>query len=166
MDETIAIVCERADTADAQALIQRLDAELYSRYPGNSVHGFKPGEADNFRGIFLVARSAGKPVGCGAVRLLEPGVGEIKRMFVEASFRGRGIAPQILGKLEAAAQEAGCQVLRLETGPRQPEAIKLYESSGYLPIPRFGEYVDDPLSMCFEKRLASGAATVPARRGH
>jgi GNAT superfamily N-acetyltransferase len=163
MDEAIVIVCERPDTPDAQALTQRLDAELYQRYPGNSVHGFKPGEAGNFQGIFVIARCAGKPVGCGAVRLLEPGVGEIKRMFVDPQCRGRGIARQILGQLEAAAQEVGCHVLRLETGPRQPEAIKLYESSSYLPIPRFGEYVDDPLSMCFEKRLPSGAATVPAR---
>src|SRR5262249_55727197 len=92
-------------------------------------------------------------VGCGAVRPLEPGVGEVKRMFVLPEARGRGIARQILRSLEAAAGSLGFRVLRLETGQRQPEAIRLYQTAGYAEIPRFGEYADDPFSVCFEKRL-------------
>jgi ribosomal protein S18 acetylase RimI-like enzyme len=74
-------------------------------------------------------------------------------MFVEPSMRGRGIARALLAGLEAAARGLGLTVLRLETGSRQPEAIGLYESAGYLRVPAFGEYASDPLSVCFEKRL-------------
>jgi ribosomal protein S18 acetylase RimI-like enzyme len=92
--------------------------------------------------------------------LLGAGVGEVKRMYVAPAFRGRGIARALLRALEAAAGRLGVAVLRLETGTRQPEAIGLYEAAGYARIPAFGEYVGDPLSVCFEKRLpgAEGAA--------
>src|SRR5262245_30616851 len=94
-----------------------------------------------------------RPVGCGAVRLLEPGVGEVKRMFVRPEARRRGVARLVLVKLEETARERGLHTLRLETGTRQPEAIALYATHGYRPIPRFGEYADDAFSVCFEKVL-------------
>jgi ribosomal protein S18 acetylase RimI-like enzyme len=55
--------------------------------------------------------------------------------------------------LESTAQERGYSTLRLETGTRQPEAIELYKSAGYGEMPCFGEYADDPFSVCFEKHL-------------
>ena len=70
---------------------------------------------------------------------------------------------RLVRKLEEAARGLGFAMIRLETGTLQPEAIRLYETSGYARIPRFGEYSDDPLSVCFEKRLdrASCSANSP-----
>ena len=75
-------------------------------------------------------------------------------MFVRPEFRGRGVARRLLAALEAEAHRAGVRTLRLETGERQPEAIRLYESAGYRPIPPYGQFVGDPLSRCFEKNLS------------
>jgi GNAT superfamily N-acetyltransferase len=145
----------RPDSSEARVLIDALDAELRQRYPETTdVHGLHTQDADDPRLIFLVARIADRSVGCGAVRELEPGVGEVKRMFVEPSCRGRGIARQILMALEAAARASGYLALRLETGTRQPEAIRLYRSAGYREIPLYGEYVGNLRSLCFEKQLA------------
>jgi putative acetyltransferase len=81
---------------------------------------------------------------------LEPGVGEIKRMFVVRDFRGCGIGRRILAALESRALELGHRTLRLETGKGQPEAICLYRSSGYREIAGFGEYAENEFSVCFE----------------
>ncbi|HEV7965344.1 MAG TPA: GNAT family N-acetyltransferase, partial [Actinoplanes sp.] len=80
-------------------------------------------------------------------------VAEIKRMFVRPAYRGRGIARQLVVALEEEALAAGRPILRLETGTYLPAALALYRSAGYLPIPVFGEYVGNPFSVCFEKRL-------------
>lgn len=82
-----------------------------------------------------------------------PGVAEVKRMFVDPSARGQGVAGQILATLEAIARQAGYRAVQLETGLRQPEAIRLYEKAGYHPIPNYGQYANEPLSVCFEKYL-------------
>ncbi len=75
-------------------------------------------------------------------------------MFVDPDVRRRGVARAILRALESAARDLGYHTLRLETGTRQSEALDLYASAGFGEIPRFGEYADDPFSVCFEKRLA------------
>jgi GNAT superfamily N-acetyltransferase len=67
---------------------------------------------------------------------------EVKRMFVVPDFRRYGIARRILSALESRATELGHAMVRLETGKRQPEAVCLYESSGYREIARFGESGD------------------------
>jgi GNAT superfamily N-acetyltransferase len=144
----------RPDAPEAVALIQLLDAELGLRYPETSkVHGLRAEDNDDPQLIFLVARIDDDVAGCGAIRQLEPGVGEVKRMFVVSTHRGKGIGRQILAALEACAAASGYAVLRLETGTRQPEAISLYRSSGYQEIPPFGEYVGNVRSVCFEKQL-------------
>jgi len=103
---------------------------------------------------YLVVVVGGRAVACGAWQALEPGVAELKRMFVRPAFRGRGIARQLIVALEEEALAADRPVLRLETGTYLPAAIALYRSAGYLPIPLFGEYVGNPFSVCFEKSLA------------
>jgi putative acetyltransferase len=104
--------------------------------------------------VLLVARDArGDAVGCGAIRELEPGAGEIKRMFVRPEARGQGIARLLLEGLEREARERGIAVMRLETGTLQAEARSLYESAGYQPIPCYGRYRDEPRSRCYERRL-------------
>jgi GNAT superfamily N-acetyltransferase len=97
-------------------------------------------------------------VGCGAIRRLEPGVAELKRMFVRRPFRRRGLSRTLLRRLEHEARRSGVRVLRLETGPRQIEALGLYRSAGYTEIARYGEYSDNPDSICMEKLLVTGRA--------
>jgi ribosomal protein S18 acetylase RimI-like enzyme len=103
---------------------------------------------------YLAVLVQGRVVACGAWQALEPGVAEIKRIYVRPAFRGRGIARQLIVALEEEALAAGRTVIRLETGIRVPAAISLYRSAGYRQIPAFGEYLGDPFSVCFEKRLA------------
>jgi len=94
-------------------------------------------------------------VGCGAV-MLQDGYGELKRMYVQPALRGRGSGRELLMYLEEQAQHRGCMRLRLETGVRQPEALRLYGKSGYFLRPPFGGYSEDPNSVFMEKQLATG----------
>lgn len=145
----VTILPEEPGSPDALELIQELDAELLTRYPPTSLHGMEPSEADTF----VIARIDGLPVGCGGLRNISEEAGEIKRVFVRTEYRGKGVARRMLKMLESAGLEFGYKKVRLETGDRQPESISLYESSDYYPIPRFGEYTDDPHSRCYEKIL-------------
>jgi GNAT superfamily N-acetyltransferase len=119
------------------------------RYPPESMHGLAPSEAL----IFLIAKNDGRAVGCGALRHISSEIAELKRLFVRPDHRGRGLSRRILAKLESAAAGFGHERIWLETGDKQPEAVGLYESSGYSRIPLFGEYVTDPHSICYEKIL-------------
>ena len=89
----------------------------------------------------MARNAAGTPLGCGALRRLDDDAAEVKRMYVVPEARGRGVSKALLAGLEDAARECGWGTLRLETGPRQPEAIGLYERAGYRPIAAFGAYV-------------------------
>ena len=149
----VAIAREPAASPDAITICAELDDDLRQRYPDSSPNGLTPRDVEDPDTLFLVARLHGEVVGCGALRRLEPWLAEVKRMFVRPGFRGRGVARRILAALEADARDDGVRTLRLETGTRQPEAIRLYESAGFRPIDRYGEYIDNPLSRCFEKHL-------------
>ena len=146
---------EPADSSAAQELLRELDAELARRYPSGAIHGLHPGEAEDPRLMFLIARCGANPVGCGALRHVDAQTAEIKRMFVRSAHRGQGIARAILLALESAAQDAGYRELWLETGSRQPEAIELYRSAGYIQRAAYGEYVGNPYSVCMEKRIVT-----------
>jgi GNAT superfamily N-acetyltransferase len=130
-------------SASAQLLIAEAMADLAERYGGEgdatAVH---PEEFDAPNGAFLVAYFDGAPIGCGAWRTNaeEPGAAEIKRVFVRAEARQRGVAWALLRALEDSARAAGRTRAILETGTGQPEAIALYEKAGYVPIPDFGHY--------------------------
>lgn len=106
-------------------------------------------------GVYLVAYRASEPVGCGAVRPLGEGVAEVRRMFVTKSARRGGVARAVLGELEERAKALGYSTLRLETGYKQAPAMALYEAHGFRRIEPFGEYINDPTSVCFEKVLNS-----------
>lgn len=80
---------------------------------------------------WLVLYEDGNPVACGGLRELEPGVGEIKRMFVTAHARGRGLGRRLLAELEAIAAESGAHRVRLYTTEVLAEARALYASAGY-----------------------------------
>ena len=78
---------------------------------------------------------------------------ELKRMFIAKAARGRGLGRRLLATIEDSAREAGCQRLILETGDRQPEAVALYESAGYVRIEDFGYYADHEGVLSFAKPL-------------
>jgi GNAT superfamily N-acetyltransferase len=101
----------------------------------------------------LVAYRDGEPLACGAVRVLEPGTAEIKRMFVAAAARGRGLGRRLLARLEAEAVAMGIERVRLDTGARQVEALGLYRSSGYREIDDYNG--NAAAAHWFEKRLAA-----------
>ena len=144
---------ERIDTPVGEALVEALLAEYVVRYGGHGGDQPSPDEFTAPGGAFVIAFLGETPVGCGGLRRLTPEVGEIKRMYVEPGARGKGVGRTILRALERHARESGYAALRLETGARQPEAIALYESEGYLPIEPYGYYRESPLSRCFEKHL-------------
>jgi len=144
---------------DAVALVARVQEEYVERYGGPDETPVEPSMFDPPDGLFLVAYLDGIPVGTGAWRrspvlALGGSLGaEIKRMYVVPEQRGTGLARRILAELESTAVAAGFDLLVLETGLMQPEAIGLYESSGYVPIDGFGHYCGHELSRSFAKRI-------------
>ena len=148
----VEIVEERADSADAMTLITELDALLSPNYAPESRHGFSVEKLLKQGVAFFVVRVDGVPAACGGVKL-DDGYGEVKRMYVRPQFRGSGLGRLMLDRLAAYTQQHGISVLRLETGIYQKEAIGLYERYGFQRIPPFGEYFEDPVSLCYEKRL-------------
>ena len=139
---------------EGRALIAAAVAELAERYEGAQDPAVDLDDLVPPRGAFLVAWFDGEPVACGGLRVVSPGVGEIKRMFVASTVRRRGVGRALLAGLEDAARDLGWRALRLETGLRQPEAIALYQDTGYERIPDYGHWAGEPLTVCFEKRLA------------
>lgn len=152
-----AVIMSRKEltSAAAQCLIGALNAELESIYPEEGANFFRldPEEVAEGCGAFLVAYLGDKPVGCGAVRMIEPGVAEIKRMYVDPTLRGRRIGRQIVLALEAQAIRLGARRIVLETGPRQPDAIAMYSHAGFYEIPLYGEYIGSQFSVCMAKDL-------------
>lgn len=104
-------------------------------------------------GAFFVIRREGRAVACGGIARFDEERGEVKRMYVVPGARGLGLGRTILVALEDEARRLGYIALVLETGDRQPEALGLYRSSGYEPMPCYPPYDSRALSLCFEKRL-------------
>lgn len=101
----------------------------------------------------VVAYSGELPVACGAIKEFDHETMEVKRMFTVESHRGKGLATMVLAELEKWALELGYSKCILETGKRLPDAVRLYQKRGYLPIPNYGQYVEIENSICFEKKL-------------
>jgi ribosomal protein S18 acetylase RimI-like enzyme len=150
----ITILAERPDAPEAVALITELEAILAPLYPPASRHGLSVARLVAEGVPFFVLRADDLVAGCGGVKLFGRQYGEVKRMYVRPAFRGRGFAKLLLDYLEEYAREQGVPLLRLETGIHQQEAIGLYERIGFRRIPPFGDYMDDPLSLYYEKALA------------
>jgi DNA-binding MarR family transcriptional regulator/GNAT superfamily N-acetyltransferase len=145
-------------SADARWCLAHYFSELGERFE----EGFDPSRtlpADSRdlippSGAFVLARFDGQPAGCGALKTLGPGVGEIVRMWVDRPRRGLGIGARILDALEERAAALGQLRVRLYTNRSLDEAKAMYGDRGYLEIAR---YNDDPYAdHWFEKRLAAG----------
>jgi len=152
---TTTIKAEQPDSPEATLLIGELEAHLAPQYPEESRHGYSVEKLLREKVLFYVIRHDGEAAGCGGIQIFESEYAEIKRMYVRPQFRGQGLGKLMLDHLAEAARQNDVVVLRLETGIYQAEAIGLYQRCDFVPIPPFGEYREDPLSVFYEKRIAS-----------
>ena len=161
MDTDLRILRVPITHPDAQLLVEAVQEEYVARYGGRDESPITPEDFDDPRGQFFVGYVDDVPVTTGAWRrstVVALGVdvtAEIKRMYVVPAQQRRGIARRMLAHLEATAAAAGIEGMVLETGLEQPEAIALYTSSGYEPVPGFGYYCGSELSRTFGRRLHS-----------
>jgi GNAT superfamily N-acetyltransferase len=137
----------------AVALNSGLQQEYLARYGGTDATPVKAAEFAPPAGQFLLALVDGVAVGCGGFRTVGNGVAEIKKMYVQSAARGRGVAKRLLAALEEFAAASGCHQVILEAGDRQPEAVGLYTSHGYRPVPPFGVYSAEPGAVHLGKLL-------------
>jgi GNAT superfamily N-acetyltransferase len=148
--------------ADAQAALRSYLAEIAARIPGGATGPDDADAVDDYRppgGVFLLARSGDAVVGCGAVRALGPGVGELKRMWIDPARRGQGLGRGLLEALETAARDLGYVRVRLDTHEVLVEAVRLYEGHGYRPIDRYHDFPDP--THFFEKALIEPGSVPP-----
>ena len=143
------------DDVDVQMLIAQLNADLFARYPepGALIFSLDPGDIIDGIGALLMAVHNGRPVGCGAYRLLadQPGTAEIKRLYVAPSARGQKIGAALLAELETQSRTNGARRFVLDAGPRQPEALRRFERAGYVACEPWGEFIGKDLSICMAK---------------
>lgn len=148
----IEVVRTNSKNKDFLKLVELLNADL----------ALRDGEDHSFYSQFnkvaslkqvVVVYEDGVALACGAMKTVASETMEIKRMFVVPSSRGRGIAHIVLSALESWAKELAYGACVLETGKRQPEAIKLYQRNGYKRTPNYGQYIGVDNSLCFKKEL-------------
>jgi GNAT superfamily N-acetyltransferase len=145
-------------SADAQRCLLQYFRELESRFRGGydrdadgatAVRDFVPPS-----GCLLIARLFGEPVGCGAIRTLARGIGEIKRMWVSPEVRGLGVGRRLLQGLEQVARQRRMRAVRLDTNESLREAIQLYRASGYREIE---PYNDNPYAHHWLEKISMRA---------
>ena len=141
-----------SDSADFRVLVQSLDRDLGARDGADHAFYAQFNKVDTIKHV-VVAYQHEEPIGCGAFKEFTGKMLEIKRMYVQPAWRGQGVAAAILSELEQWARELHYKGCVLETGMKQPEAIRLYERSGYHRIPNYGQYVGVENSVCMQKGL-------------
>jgi GNAT superfamily N-acetyltransferase len=132
----------KVDAGPGADLAAAMRAEMAEVYTGLDLDGPRmpkagPSELGPPDGGFIAGFADGAPVCCGGFKRLPDGACEIKRMYVVPAARGQGIARALLHELERRARAHGYRIARLDTGPRQPHARRLYEAEGYVPIANF-----------------------------
>ncbi|MFD2721392.1 GNAT family N-acetyltransferase [Hymenobacter monticola] len=146
------LVRTTSETPDFRALVQLLDQDLARRDGAEHAFYAQFNKIDKINHV-VVAYEGDDPVGCGAIKEFDANQMEVKRMFVQPAHRGAGVAPAVLAELERWAGELGYAACVLETGKKQPEAIRLYEKSGYAFTPNYGQYIGVENSVCLRKEL-------------
>ena len=142
-----------SDNADFQALVKLLDADLKVRDGDEHAFYNQFNKTDALKWVVVAYDNGALPVGCGAIKAYAEDTAEVKRMFVQPNQRGQGVASVVLRALEDWAAELSFEKCVLETGIRQPEAIRLYEKNGYRRTPNYGHYLHVENSVCFAKDL-------------
>jgi putative acetyltransferase len=137
----------------AAALREAQRVELEARYGSpDSEPGPAPNAAD-ITAFFVAYDDCDQPIGCGGLRQIPGNEAEVKRMFVAPSHRGTGVSRAILLELERFGRGRAWSRLVLETGDRQPDAVRFYEREGFIRIPNFAYYTESEHSLCYEKPL-------------
>lgn len=152
----VSLTLEDPRAAAGAALIGELVAFIDALYPEDAEEPPSPWTVDDIAGVgaFVVARIDGDPAGCaGLVATAGPGALEIVRMYVRPGHRGRRIADRLLDELEAQARARDVAVLMLRCGPRQPDALRVYDRNGYARRPAFAHHREHPTNIFYEKRL-------------
>lgn len=149
---TLTLIRTNSDNADFRTLVALLDKDLAVRDGDDHSFYAQFNKIDAIKEV-VVAYQNDIPVGCGAIKPFADQSVEVKRMFVHPDYRKQGIAAQILGELEIWAKVLGHSQCVLETGKKQPEAIALYQKSGYKITPNYGQYVGVDNSVCMAKEL-------------
>lgn len=135
-------------SAGARRVLEAYFRDIVSRFHGREATrpevdaAMRAEPSDDLRppgGLFFVARSGGAIVGCAGLRLLDPGLGEVTRVFVLPAARRRGVGQLLLETVEAAARERQVSTLRLDTGSHLTEAQQLYLRNGYREVPPFND---------------------------
>lgn len=139
-----------SDNRDFRHLTVLLDKELEERYGEEQSFYSQFNKLDMIQHV-VVAYNNTTPVGCGALKSWKDNIAEIKRMYVDVVSRRQGIAASILQELESWAKELNFSACLLETGKKQPEAIRLYQTKGYTFIPNYGQYQNVESSVCMKK---------------
>ena len=148
----ITITRTSSDDKRFKNLILELDNDLTTRYT-QADYKFDVNIQINALNTAVIAQINNITVGCGCFKELSPDVVEFKRMYVNPYFRGFGIASLMIEELSRWAKELFYQTAVLETGAKQPEAIKLYEKHGFTRIDPFEPYIGIPNSICMGKNL-------------
>jgi putative acetyltransferase len=150
--KTVRLTRTTSNDPDFRKLVSQLDADLRDRN-GDMMDIYDQHNVIEKNDTVVVAYLDDEPAGCGCFKPYDAGAVEVKRMFVRPDARGNGISKMVLSELETWAHSLGYKYTVLETGEKQVEALSLYPKSGYLPIPKYGPYVDLPDSICFRKAL-------------
>jgi putative acetyltransferase len=146
------LVRTTSENTDFRALVQLLDQDLARRDGAEHAFYAQFNRIDKINHAVVVYQGD-EPVGCGAIKEFDANQMEVKRMFVQPAHRGTGVAPAVLAELESWAQELGYTACVLETGKKQPEAIRLYQKSSYEFTPNYGQYIGVENSVCLRKEL-------------
>ncbi len=134
---------------DVRELLSGHLADMYATSPADSVHALDPAALSDPAITFWTARQDSELLGCGALKQLEPGQGEIKSMRTAVHARGRGVATLLLARILEDARRSGYERLFLETGSQDffAPARRLYQRDGFIECPPFAGYVLDPNSV-------------------
>lgn len=154
MAYTIQLKRTHSEDSDFQLLVRELDLDLRIRDGDEHAFFAQFNKTASIKYV-VVAYFNEEAIGCGAIKQYDEYTMEIKRMYVVPKYRGNGVASGVLSDLEKWSQELNFNRCILETGIKQPEAIGLYQKSGYAPIPNYGQYADVESSVCFEKILST-----------
>lgn len=132
----------QVDEGPGRVLAQAMRQEIRQMYEGLELDGDHMPRAGRAElsppgGAFLVGWQDDRPICCGGLKRLDHSACEIKRMYVVPDMRGRGVARRLLHALEQRGRELGYRIARLDTGPRQPGARRLYASEGYREVADF-----------------------------
>ncbi len=158
MDPVIEIIPVTAPDDGILEMVEKLDALMNGLYPPESTHLTPPEELSAGANRFFAVKVDGKLMGCGGFRVVGRDYAEIKRIFVDPSARGLGLAKALLNRLESESRLLGVLEMKLETGIFQPEAIGLFERCGYTQCPVFGDYPEnDSYSYFMRKTLDEDA---------